>query len=240
MTDAPLRRDGVPLDADTGRSDLSGPMSDFTDLSSLRWRTALWSAGAVLSLCLGGCALVPGETYVPPAQRVKDGSVHYNRPREQGKVGLKKLNPIWWLGNADEDYDPNWKPDKSHEWRKFTYAVRNPGHNFTHYVIGVSDRNFVRYGDDPGQIWNRRGRVNLATIHAGGLRLPFYSRQGRHFDQYIGWRESGNFGIAFRKAHAPDRRFPGEGGVGHSTLSTDRDGQGRLIARPLGERGVIR
>ena len=164
--------------------------------------------GGVAPALLASCALIPGETRIPPAERIRDGSVYYHRAREQGKVGLKKFNPIWWLGNADEDYDSNWKPDKSHEWRKFTYALRNPGHNFTHYVIGVADRDFVRYGSDPDQVWNQEGRVNQAMIHAGPLRLPFYSRQGRHFDQYIGWRESGNFGIAFRKAHAPELEFP--------------------------------
>jgi hypothetical protein len=173
-------------------------------------RSALYLLPALAPLILGSCALIPGETYVPPAERIRDRGVHYGKPREHGKVGLKKLNPIWWLGNEDEDYDPKWKPDKSHGWRKFTYAVRNPGHNFTHYVIGVADRDYVRYGRDAGQIWNREGRVNLATIQAGPLRLPFYSRQGKYFDQYFGWREAGNFGIAFRRAHAPDRAFPAE------------------------------
>ncbi len=162
---------------------------------------------ALATITFSSCALIPGETYVPAAERVRDRGVHYGKPREHGKVGLKKLNPIWWLGNEDEDYDSKWKPDKSHEWRKFTYALRNPGHNFTFYVIGVADRDYVRYGRDAGQVWNRDGRVNLATIHAGPLRLPFYSRQGKYFDQYFGWREAGNFGIAFRRAHAPDRVF---------------------------------
>jgi hypothetical protein len=71
----------------------------------------------------------------------------------------------------------------------------------------VSDRDDIGFGRDASQVWNREGRVNLAMIHAGPLRLPFSSRHGKHFDQYFGWREAGNFGIAFRKAHAPDRVF---------------------------------
>ena len=73
-----------------------------------------------------------------------------------------------------------------------------------HRRVGRDD---IRFGGDASQVWNWEGRVNLAMIHAGTLYLAFNSRHGKYSDQYFGWREAGNFGIAFRKALAPDRVF---------------------------------
>lgn len=113
----------------------------------------------------------------------------------------KKVNPLWWLANEDRDYDPDFMPDKPHKVRKFWFAVRNPGHNFTHYVIGVAHKDTVRKGTSPCHVWNDRGgKVNLAHIKSGaGLKLPFISYRGKHIESYIGWRERGNFGIALRR-----------------------------------------
>lgn len=75
-----------------------------------------------------------------------------------------RLNPLWWLSNADRDYDPHFKPEPPHRVRKFLFAVRNPGHNFTHYVIGLAHRPFKRVGFFPDQLWPESGKWNFAFI----------------------------------------------------------------------------
>ncbi len=167
-------------------------------------RISFLLTGALFPCLFSSCATT--GTYVPVEDRVKSRNVHYHKPRTQGQVDRKtKADPKWWLSNADEDYDSNWKPHLSHEERKRTYAIRNPGHNLTHYVIGVADKDFVRYGKNARGIWAKEGRVNTAMIHAGPLRLPFVSYRGPNVETYFGWREKGNFGMAFRKADDPNK-----------------------------------
>ncbi len=69
------------------------------------------------------------------------------------KPFLKKINPIWWFQNDDEQtadqapwYHPEWP-----EWRrKFIWNVfRNPLQNFRAYVVGVQDRNYIVTGKSP-------------------------------------------------------------------------------------------
>lgn len=139
------------------------------------------------------------ETYVPPEERKPEH--HYNKPRLQGRVGMRKLNPVWWVSNADRDYDSWWKPDQPHWYRKLTFQMRNPGHNFTHYVIGVADRDFVRTGLAANDVWHEAdGKLGLAMTHAGILHLPFVSRRGKFIEAYAGWRQAGNFGLALRRS----------------------------------------
>lgn len=135
-------------------------------------------------------------------------------------IGLcKMVNPIWWLGNEDRPYDDEFtffgrKIDDSypHGTRKLLFAIRNPGHNFTHYVIGHGNHPYMRVGDDPEHVWRQdpEKRVNLCWIvkhpeHKGLLKRPlipkpFLSRKGKVAEGYAGWRQGGNFGLAFRKS----------------------------------------
>lgn len=116
----------------------------------------------------------------------------------------KKLNPIWWFQNDDEQtvdeapwYHPEWP-----EWRRYLYwnFFRNPLQNLRAYVIGVSDRNYTVYGRAPvltvqrndltppeyGWQWS----VILLPIPA-----PFISYSGKHMVWYIGWQPSGFAGV---------------------------------------------
>lgn len=114
---------------------------------------------------------------------------------------VDRINPLWWAGNADEPHAPQWyRPTDRH--RDLKYHWRNPCHNWNCYVIGLSDRRFHRSGYFPDKIGNPEGGWNFAVSHYGICYLPFWSYNGKHHDFYFGWRERGNFGIAWRKKSA--------------------------------------
>jgi hypothetical protein len=107
---------------------------------------------------------------------------------------VQKINPIWWFGNIDEPKAPDWyRPEDPH--RDFRYHLRNPFHNFTFYVIGIADKEFVRMGRYPEAVANPDQGWNWAVIKYGWLRLPFISYHRGDFKFYIGWRPRGNFGF---------------------------------------------
>jgi hypothetical protein len=60
----------------------------------------------------------------------------------------KKLNPIWWFLNDDEqrvdDGTADWYHPEWPAWRRYFYwnFLRNPLMNLRNYVIGVADRNY--------------------------------------------------------------------------------------------------
>lgn len=120
----------------------------------------------------------------------------------------KKLNPIWWLGNYDRPYDESFtffgkNIDSTYPTvvRKTLFAIRNPGHNFTHYVIGIADRNFNSFGPFPTDVWAEYPRrLNYAFRIVRFLPLPYLSYRGNKIEFYIGWRQAGNFGLSLRKS----------------------------------------
>ncbi len=135
--------------------------------------------------------------------QAEDRRVFHHQGREHKIPVTRKLNPIWWLKNEDRPYDEGWKEGKPEWYRKFTFNLRNPGHNFTHYVLGVADRDFTRRGPDAAHVWSQdpERRHNPCCITEGVLLpRPFLSRKGILLESYIGWRQDGNFGIALRKA----------------------------------------
>ena len=115
----------------------------------------------------------------------------------------KKINPIWWFGNAAEqtvDQAPWFQPGWPHwqRWLIWNY-FRNPLQNFRCFVIGVADRNYrvtgkapvltVQRNDlQPPQTWIQYSFIRLA------IPLPFFSYCGA-FTFYIGWQPSGIFGL---------------------------------------------
>jgi hypothetical protein len=119
--------------------------------------------------------------------------------------GTQKWNPIWWLGNADDPRPPDWYRPGS-QARSLLWQLRNPLHNFTFYVIGVADEDFLRYGSEPGDVFSKDGGWNWAIIQRGWLRLPFVSYQGKRVQFYALWRERGNFGLKLNRA--PRRPAP--------------------------------
>jgi len=122
------------------------------------------------------------------------GTITITRSPERVISTTEKLNPSFWLGNADDptppaDYLPE-APDRVSKW-----YWRNPLHNFTFYVIGIADKEFVRQGNDPSNTFNPNGGLNFAVCKYGLLQLPFVSLKQGAFHCYWGWRPGGNFGI---------------------------------------------
>lgn len=114
---------------------------------------------------------------------------------------------IFWalFGNDDDGIygDLAWNPSQS---KDISYAigwwVRNPFHNLTFYVIGLSTNpkteivyDFKRYGRYPKDVFAPSGGWNWCVIKYKWLWLPFISYQGWLGKFYIGWRERGNWGI---------------------------------------------
>lgn len=106
----------------------------------------------------------------------------------------QKLNPIWGLFGNDDDGlygDDVWRAGRAKTlWLAVQWWLRNPFHNFTHYVIGVADRAHVYHGRD----MDVQGLI-LAYVECSFLRLPFVAFNWRGLFSYIGWRPSGAFGI---------------------------------------------
>lgn len=158
-------------------------------------------------ILLAGCAWVPGESQRPVGRQDSSRVVWHpaRQPELRGSelLGVPKLNPAWWLQNADSPPEPWWQPGQPQRQRERSWAWRNPGHNFTHYVVGVSDRDFVRYGLAAGEVWHPRGPLNVALIRCGPLLwLPWVSWRGVWLEGYAGWRSGGNFGLALRRSKA--------------------------------------
>lgn len=108
---------------------------------------------------------------------------------------MQKWNPVWWIGNVDTHEPPSdYKPDHPRRLQKWRW--RNPGHNFTFYVIGIADKEFVRTGRHPEHVFKPGGGLNWAmSFRRWHPPLPFVSWQSRHLSTYFGWRERGNFGM---------------------------------------------
>ena len=71
----------------------------------------------------------------------------------------QKLNPLWWFKNDDDPHPPDWYlPNDSELKRRIWWMFRNPLHNFTFYVIGISDVEFIRKGMYPSDVFNPTGR----------------------------------------------------------------------------------
>ncbi len=104
-----------------------------------------------------------------------------------------KCNPVWWFGNNDDPVPPDWyEPGNPH--RKRDWFFRNPLTNFTYYVIGVADKDTVRYGRYPELVGNPQGGWNFAITRRRVVLLPFMDYKNSRMEFYLGWRERGNFG----------------------------------------------
>ena len=145
----------------------------------------------MLMLVMAGCVS-------PVKSRLKPGPQAVLHEAQPPPGGTQKWNPVWWLGNADDPVPPDWyRPGQG--MRGALWQLRNPLHNFTFYVIGMHDKDFVRRGKAPGAVFHPGGGWNWAVIEKGWMRLPFVSYEGRRIRCYALWREKGNFGL---KLHA--------------------------------------
>jgi len=118
-----------------------------------------------------------------------------------------KLNPVWWLENADDSVPPAWYlPGDRH--RDLKWSIRNPFHNFDHYVIGVADKRFSRTGRYPERNSDPHGGWDLEVARRKLAVLPFISYEGPRCNFYFGWREHGAFGIKLNFFKSRNRTPP--------------------------------
>lgn len=164
--------------------------------SSRRW--PVWLA---VALALPACV-------APPKRSSADSGPAFRHAAAPPAGGTRKWDPVWWWGNADDPQPPAWyRPGRP--LRGLLWQLRNPLHNFTFYVIGVHDADFVRRGRAPAHVFHPDGGWNWAVIERGWLRLPFVSYAGRHVRAYALWREKGNFGLKLQRVRRPAKPLVG-------------------------------
>ena len=118
-----------------------------------------------------------------------------------------KVNPVWWFGNIDDPAPPAWyRPDSHH--RDFLWHLRNPFHNFDHYVIGIADKKFRRTSLESESGPNLQKHWDLAVARRKLAVLPFIGYHRDRFNFYFGWRERGNFGIKLNFSKPPKSIHP--------------------------------
>lgn len=108
----------------------------------------------------------------------------------------QKVNPWFWLQNADDPTPPADYAVGDEEWlRALKWWFRNPFHNLFFYVIGICDQQTERRGVDPSHVfvWG----WNFVITHAIGtpIYLPFVSYLTPKFRCYAGWRPGGALGF---------------------------------------------
>ena len=145
--------------------------------------------------------LALGLTRLPAAETITRPGRQHTPPIR----AVQKWNPLWSLGNVDDPVPPDWyRPGTS--GRRMMWQMRNPMHNFTHYVIGVADKDTTRTGRFAAHVFAPGGGWNWAFTRHRVVPLPFVSFDGKYGRFYVGWRESGNLGgkINFkRRAESP-------------------------------------
>ena len=114
-----------------------------------------------------------------------------------------RLNPIWWFGNIDDPYPPERFAAKIADWSELRiwlwWRMRNPLHNFTRYVIGLCGQDITVYSRYPGELFADVG-FNWFLVRWKWIVLPGLSYNGHKWRWYIGWLDSGQFGLEFRRS----------------------------------------
>jgi hypothetical protein len=164
-----------------------------------------------------GRAPVIAEVYQPASSVRTPTTAVTHRPTHARRFSAsQRLNPVWWFGNVDEPVAPDWyRPGDCR--RNTLWRVRNPGHNFTFYVIGIADKEFIRVGRHPTHVSNPHEGWNWAVCHYKWLRLPFLSYHRGGFKFYCGWRNAGNFGMKLN--YVKKKKVPPAKPENYDTLS---------------------
>ena len=123
----------------------------------------------------------------------------------------KKINPIWWFLNNDEPLPKtglaSYYPGRPYWLAVISWYIRNPLVNFSDYVVGVCDRNYVIYGSAPVMtvILSDIGKTgwHWSVIKLGILRLPFVSYAGKRIAFYAGWQPAGCLAFKFNILNSP-------------------------------------
>lgn len=143
-----------------------------------------------------------------------------------------KFNPVWWAENADEPVPPAWYlPGDKH--RTLKWHFRNPFHNFDFYVVGVADRKFTRSGRYPERNANPHGGWDFAVLRRWTTLLPFVSYERPRVTFYIGWRESGAFGIELRIHHLKASKKNGNPGPNALDLNQSKSPASEPFPKPV-------
>lgn len=155
--------------------------------------------GFVLSFLNLAIAVLLVSCISPRRADLSERPGYVRHPAQPPSEGTQKWNPIWWFGNADDPQPPLWyRPEQ--KLRGTLWQLRNPLHNFTFYVIGCHDKEFVRRGREPKAVFHPQSDWNWAVIEKGWIRLPFVSYEGQHVRWYALWREKGNFGLKLQRS----------------------------------------
>jgi hypothetical protein len=128
-------------------------------------------------------------------------------PRPVRNYYWRKLDPVWWLGNADDPRPPaSFRPGDPQALRLALWYTRNPFHNLFFYVIGIADQPTLTSGSSPHRTFAPSGcKANWTRAIGGGLPLPFVSCNGA-VQFYAGWRVDGALGFALRTNSDEPRR----------------------------------
>jgi len=176
----------------------------FGSTARTRPHVSLWLCLLLGCILQCGCRSLPVPKSQPPPKPVTKSYsyvtnwmvVHIPVDRHRFTAS-QKLNPLWWLGNADEPVPPAWyRPGQ--RCRNVLWYFRNPFHNFDCYVIGISDQPFTRVGRYPDDTFNPHGGLNWSVSRYKCLRLPFISYVQGRFKAYAGWRAGGAFGLELK------------------------------------------
>lgn len=170
----------------------------------MRIRYGFWIAAVLMfALCVSAfsrpvpAAWQPAPMKRPPAatNSARWHTITVTPPADLPKIHFyDKLNPVWWFGNIDDPVPPAWyRPHSKH--RTFLWHLRNPFHNFDHYVIGIADKKFKRSGRWPKRNSNPNGGWDFEAARRKLVLLPFFSYEHGGFNFYFGWRERGDFGV---------------------------------------------
>jgi hypothetical protein len=173
---------------------------------------SLMFAAVLLFIACPSALSRPDPTVRPPApmkrppagtNSVRWHTITITPPTNQPKIHTyNKFNPVWWFGNIDDPKPPAWyRPNNKH--RQAKWHLRNPFHNFDHYVIGVADKKFARSGRYPERNSNPNGGWDFEVARRKLALLPFISYQRAKFNFYFGWREHGSFGIKLNFSAPP-------------------------------------
>lgn len=176
----------------------------------------MWSGRACFMLLLAyvsaGCVSpvnIKPEKFplsTDPRMKALDGTWHSVRILQATNTPVvsawNRINPVWWFGNADQPKPPaDYLPGR--RLRNLRWHIRNPIHNFGHYVIGIGDKDLVRSGRFPARLSSPQGGWTVAVCKRGHVRLPFVDYRHGRFEFYFGWRTGGNFGIKFNLRQTP-------------------------------------
>jgi hypothetical protein len=113
-----------------------------------------------------------------------------------------RLNPWFWINNIDDPTPPaKFLRDKDDwpEWKIWLWwRWRNKLHNFMRYTIGLCGQDITVHSKYPGEMFSPLG-YNWFIVQWGWLFLPGLSYYGKRWRWYIGWLDSGQFGLEFRE-----------------------------------------